>query len=291
MHKLRVSHCRPVACCVLCLLWDVLLVGLQLAVNGIPAAAAVPGRPYCISTSLVSKNLLEVTAAPSTIIVAQQLQNVAAAATAWQSDPALLQQLLYCLTLPGSTTGGAGCWLINDTGAPLSFLVADAAMGPAAAARTLFSSSNRPQDGAATGRAAATTTPATGADGIRGTAVHGVPVPLEVLDTAAAGYGGRFVEQPKDCNSLSYSAGAAGAAAGAGILLDTAGQPISSGVKRSQLLYVQAAGQTDVAGPIALQQLGCTMYTMRAAGAAACRTAGEAPSDPSSSSSSSMLNR
>eukprot|EP00775_Hariotina_reticulata_P007318 gene7318-7530_t len=268
--------------------WEPLLDpwNFKLLVNCSPAAAAGCGRPFNISTSLVSNNLLEVTAAPSTIIVAQQLQNVTDAAAAWHSDPALLQQLLYCLAQPGSTTSGAGCWLINNTGTPLTFLVADAATGPAAAARTLFCGNPRLQDIAVPGKAAATSATAavTAARGVRGRAVHGVPVPLEVLDTAAAGYAGRFVEQSQVSDPFRYfSPGTCGTAshaapAGAGLLLDATGQLISSGVKRSQLLYVQAAGQTDVAGPIALQQLGCTMYTMRGAGmAASARAAGDPP--------------
>jgi hypothetical protein len=47
-------------------------------------------------------------------------------------------------------------------------------------------------------------------------------------------------------------------------------------VKRSQLLYVQAAGQLNVAGPIVLEQLGCSMHSMRLPGAAAAAAAAAA---------------
>jgi hypothetical protein len=97
----------------------------------------------------------------------------------------------------------------------------------------------------------------------KGRAGHLVPVPLQVLDLAAAGYYGRYVASststgpaanPDDRQAASSSTAAAAAAGSSGA------------VKRSQLLYLQAAGQLNVAGPIALEQLGCSIHSMRLPG-------------------------
>jgi hypothetical protein len=222
--------------------------------------------------------------APSCIIASKQLQALAVASKAWQGEQALMQQLLQHLAAPAAGTSlssaGASCWLVNETGAPLSYVVADAILEPAAATAALgtcggggssSSSPLKPSPSPVQGARACASA--------RGQAAHLTPVPLRVLDVAAVGYLGRFVEQAgvsdaafrlqpmqpgqgatctpvADASTAASSANAAAADNGAG--------GASSGVKQSQLLYVQGAGRVDaVVGPVALSQMGCSVHPLR----------------------------
>lgn len=228
--------------------------------------------------------MLELTVAPSSVIALKQLQALAAAATTWQGEQVLMQQLLQHLAAPAAgsslSAAGASCWLVNETGAPLNYVVADAVMEPAAATAALgtcSSGSNStssspvrlPQSAAAGSRVSASA---------RGQAAHLTPVPLRVLDVAAAGYFGRFVEQgnvsdacfqlqqlqPGQSSAAPAAAdGSTPAAAAAGAAGSTIASGGSSGVKQSQLLYVQAAGRMEVVGPVALSQMGCSVHPLR----------------------------
>jgi hypothetical protein len=205
-----------------------------------------------------------------------------------------MQQLLQHLAAPASgsslSAAGASCWLVNETGAPLSYVVADAVLEPAAATAALGtcgsgtnSSSNspvRPLPAAAAGSRASASA--------RGQAGHLTPVPLRVLDVAAAGYFGRFVEQGSvtdacfklqelqpgqssassastaDASPAPVAATAAAASADPACGATTSSSSSSSGgVKQSQLLYVQAAGRVEVVGPVALSQMGCSVHPLR----------------------------
>lgn len=224
---------------------------------------------------------MELTVAPSCIIASKQLQALVVASKAWQGEQALMQQLLQHLAAPAAgsslSAAGASCWLVNETGAPLSYVVADAIMEPAAATAAL---------GTCAGSGSSSSSPlkpvpaqgARACASARGQAMHLTPVPLRVLDVSAAGYFGRFVEQggvsdasfrlqpmqPGQATSCvpvaeastaaaSATAAAAGSGAGGG----------SNGVKQSQLLYVQGAGRVNMAGPVALSQMGCSVHPLR----------------------------
>jgi hypothetical protein len=246
-----------------------LQVGLQMLSP--PAQQPSGSAASRLAARISSGSLLDVTVAPSSIVAAKQLQALLAAAAAWQGDPHLLQQLLLVLAAPAGSqaraASAASCWLVNETGAPLSFAVADAALSHAAAIAAVGvaggggSASNSPLKPPAAGAAAGS---------VRGRAGHKAPVPLHVLDMAAARYHGRFVEPaavnagmfdlpPASSSSIAVSQGAdAGAGGGS-----SAPAAPSGGVKRSQLLYVQAAGQLGVTGPVALGQLGCSIHPLR----------------------------
>jgi hypothetical protein len=198
-----------------------------------------------------------------------------------------MQQLLQHLAAPAAgsslSAAGASCWLVNETGAPLSYVVADALLEPAAATAALgtcgggsnSSSSSpvrSPPSAAAGSRASASA---------RGQAGHLTPVPLRVLDVAAAGYFGRFVEQgsvsdacfklqelqPGQSSAPSVLTAETSAPAAAAASADSAGgasaSSSSGGVKQSQLLYVQAVGRVEVVGPVALSQMGCSVHPLR----------------------------
>lgn len=198
-----------------------------------------------------------------------------------------MQQLLQHLAAPAAgsslSAAGASCWLVNETGALLSYVVADAVLEPAAATAALGtcgggsnSSSSSPvrssPSAAAGSRASASA---------RGQAGHLTPVPLRVLDVAAAGYFGRFVEQgsvsdacfklqklqPGQSSALSVLTAETSAPAAAAASADSAGgasaSSSSGGVKQSQLLYVQAVGRVEVVGPVALSQMGCSVHPLR----------------------------
>jgi hypothetical protein len=233
--------------------------GMQLA----PAAAAAGSASSAkqqLTASLSSPALLDITIASSCIAAAQQLQALAAAAAAWQADPLLLQQLLRCLAAPGGscslTSSGQCCWLINQTGAPLSYVVADAATAPTAVAAVNSAASPVGGSGVRVSLPVGS---------MKGSAGHNTPVALQVLDTAAAGYYGRYVDSPN--SSSSSSSGGATSRLSDGRNAAAAAAAVSSGaVKKSQLLYLQAAGQLNVAGPIALEQLGCSIHSMRVPG-------------------------
>lgn len=225
--------------------------------------------------------MIEVTVAPSTIIASKQLQALVAATKAWQGEAALMQQLLGHLAASPSgssslTAAGASCWLVNQTGAPLSYVVADAVLDPSEATAALSScgtasssnSSSSPPPRPPSVLSAASRAVA----GARGQAAHLSPVPLRVLDVSAAGYFGRYVEQAGvSCSMFSLqqdSAHSSGAAAAAGTGAPANGSAAiraggTVGVKHSQLLYVQAAGRVEVVGPIALSQLGCSVHPLR----------------------------
>lgn len=245
---------------------------LQVVLQSAPLAPQPSAHSSCLSASISSTSMLDVTLAPSSIIAAKQLQALGVAAAAWQSEATLMQQLLLCLSASSGCSGlsasGASCWLVNQTGTPVSFVVADVALNGAAAAAAMHSigSSTSPGANPVTFPAAE----AAAAGSIRGRAVHMTPVPLQVLDVAAAEYHGRFVDKCSISSSLfQLQAGQhsrmaaldAADAAGSG----RAGPGISSsaGVKRSHLLYVQTAGQVDVTGPVSLAQLGSGLYPMR----------------------------
>jgi hypothetical protein len=99
---------------------------------------------------------------------------------------------------------------------------------------------------------------------VKGRTGHQVPVPLQVLDLAAAGYYGRYAESPDTSKPAADTEGTqAGSSSNAAV---AAAGGSSGAVKRSQLLYLQAAGQLNVAGPIALEQLGCSIHSMRLPG-------------------------
>lgn len=259
-------------------------IGVRLASAG--AAAGSPGSGSRVTATISSSEMMELTIAPSSVVALKQLQALAVAAKTWQSEQALLQQLLQHLAAPvaGSSlsAAGASCWLVNETGAPLSYVVADAVMEPAAATAALGTCSSgstnssssspvRPLPSAAAGSQASASA--------RGQAAHLTPVPLRVLDVAAAGYFGRFVEQgsvsdacfklqelqPGQSSATSPAAEASTTAAAAGT--DAADRAITSsssgGVKQSQLLYVQAAGRVEVVGPVSLSQMGCSVHPLR----------------------------
>lgn len=269
--------------CVCCSLCAVLQVGVRLTPSAAASSAASGTRT---TASISSSEVLELTAAPSCIIASKQLQALAAAAKTWQGEQALMQQLLQHLAAPAAgsasvSAAGAACWLVNETGAPLSYVVADAVMEPAAATAALgtcassassASAASSPVKPPLSQHPSAAARPGASA---RGQATHLTPVPLRVLDVAAAGYFGRFVQQggvsdaafelrplqPGQAVSQAAaldSSGPAGAAAGA------AAAAGSSGVKQSQLLYVQAAGRVEVVGPVALSQMGCSVHPLRA---------------------------
>jgi hypothetical protein len=237
---------------------------LQLA----PAAAAASGpstsAKQLLTASLTSPALLDITVAPSCIAAAKQLQVLAAAATAWQANPLLLQQLLLSLATPGGssslTARGQCCWLINQTGAPLSYVVADSATAPATAAAAMGAAS--PVAGS---NCSSPVRLSLSVGSVKGRAGHQVPVPLQVLDLAAAGYYGRYVE-PVNTTELQAAAPHSGTQPASSSAAAAGASRSSSSVKRSQLLYLQAAGQLNVAGPIALEQLGCSIHSMRLPG-------------------------
>lgn len=218
--------------------------------------------------------MVELTVAPSCIVAAKQLQALSAAAAAWQAEQARMQQLLLHLAAPSGgstlTAAGASCWLVNQTGAALSYAVADAVLEPAAATAALGTA-----DGGSGSRSMSPVKPppaTMNVAGARGQAAHLTPVPLRVLDVAAAGYFGRLVEQTSISSSLfalqqqtTSQAKAAEAVSAGPLLASSAG----AGVKHSQLLYVQAAGRVDVLGPIALNQLGCSVHPLRGLSGAA----------------------
>jgi hypothetical protein len=266
-----------------------------------PSAAAGSAASGTRTTaSISSSEVLELTAAPSCIIASTQLQALAAAAKTWQGEQALMQQLLQHLAAPAAgsasvSAAGAACWLVNETGAPLSYVVADAVMEPAAATAALGTCAS---SGSSASAASSPVKPPLSPQPLvaaprlsasaRGQAAHLTPVPLRVLDVAAAGYFGRFVQQggvsdasfqlqplqpgqavsqPAAADSTAPAAEAATAAAAAG----------SSGVKQSQLLYVQAAGRVEVVGPVALSQMGCSVHPLRALAAGGVLSPGTTP--------------
>lgn len=205
-----------------------------------------------LKAAVLASNLLDLTISPSCIIALQQLQALTVAATAWQADPHRLQQLLLCLSSPAEaaalTSGGRGCWLINQTGQPLTYTVADAASGPVAAAMLALDSS--------TVGSSSSSSPglhAAGVPGLRGQAAHQDPVPLPLLDSASAGYHGRYVETAD---------GSAAEAVTAGKEPQKTPLGAADGRKQFQLLYLQASGQLSVMGPIALDKLGCSLHYM-----------------------------
>jgi collagen type IV alpha len=144
----------------------------------------------------------------------------------------------------GGAAGGASCWLVNETGAPLSFLVAVSPLPPGAAAAALAAGGS---GGVASGRR---------------------PVALRARDAGAARFGGQWVEYP-DGGGGAATAGSAGgddpggpatprapAAGGAGA---GAGAP-------GAFLYLQLAGQRGVFGPVPLSQQGASLHALQDAG-------------------------
>lgn len=153
--------------------------------------------------------------------------------------------------------------------------MADAATGPAAAAAAMGAAAaggGSSGGGAGSNSSSPMRLSLPGTTGsVRGRAAHLVPVPLHVLDMAAAGYYGRYVESHRDSADSGGGSGSSTAATSGRTIVPAAS---SGGVKRSQLLYLQAAGQLNVAGPIALEQLGVSTHAMRVPGAGAAGAAG-----------------
>lgn len=270
---------------------------LQVDVSLTPSAATGSGASSTrVSANVSSSEVMELTAAPSCIIASKQLQALVSAAKTWQGEHALMQQLLHHLSAPAAgsclSAAGASCWLVNETGVALSYVVADAVMEPTAATVALSTCSSSassvagsplkpPLPSSAAARAAASA---------RGQAAHLTPVPLRVLDVAAAGYFGRFVEQggvsdaafklqplqPGQATSLA-AASATAVPAPADKQAAGGGAGGSAGVKQSQLLYVQAAGLADVVGPVALSQMGCSVYPLKGLAAGAVLSPSSTP--------------
>lgn len=220
------------------------------------SSTASSAAKQSLKATVTASNLLDITVAPSCIIAIRQLQTLTADAVAWQADTERLQQLLLCLSSPCAAaalaSGGRGCWLVNQTGTALNYTVSDAASGPAAAAAMALASSGSGSNSSSPGLTAAV-------PGTRGRAAHQVPVPLQVLDTVSAGYHGRFVEsQATTADHATPGSSNNKTAAASSASPDQA----ASAAKRCQLLYLQAAGQLNVIGPIALEQLGCSLHSV-----------------------------
>jgi hypothetical protein len=290
MHMFQVWHSRNASLSVYLRtsLWS------QVSVCLSPAApAGSTASNSRITATISSSDVMELTLSPSCIIASKQLQALAAAAKTWQGEWALTQQLLQHLAAPAAGTtlssAGASCWLVNETGTLLSYVVADAVIEPALATAALGTCG--PSSTASSSRSSSPIKPlpASGTasrlgSSARGQAAHLVPVPLRVLDVAAAGYFGRFVDQggvsssdfdlqqqqnPQQNQQGPMPAGTAATARGAAAKQGAGAGVGSGGVRQSQLLYVQAAGRVDVVGPVALSQMGVSVHPLRTAAAAA----------------------
>lgn len=233
--------------------------------------ATAAGKPTT-QVSLTSPSLLQCTICPSAILAAKQLKLMltdAARSTggagAAGSDP-LLQGLAARAELGESSAaaaptvasaapqGGGGCWLMNKTGVPLSYLVADASLSPAVAAAQLAAGCG---GGIASGRRAA---------------------PLRVRDPIAAGFRGRWVDYPDapacpggaggaaPCSGDGGDSGAGGGGCGGADGRESGGAGGGQAAAGGSVLYLQVSGQKGVFGPVALRQRGTSLHTLRDGG-------------------------
>jgi hypothetical protein len=100
-----------------CLSAACLQVGVRLTPSG-PSGSGMPGKRATASIS--SNEVMELTVAPSCIIASKQLQALVVASKAWQGEQALLQHLAAPAAGCSLSAAGASCWLVTETGAPLS---------------------------------------------------------------------------------------------------------------------------------------------------------------------------
>jgi hypothetical protein len=192
-----------------------------------------------------SAAMLECTLGPSGLVAAQQLQDMVQGAQAAAASQDALLELQYALVAaqaagsPGSPING--CWLLNQTGAPLSWALADAA-APLPA----------PGGGAALPAGTVSGAPIA-------TAAAGQLTPLEVWDPRDLMFCGKYVEwgagaqprpaspprEPPAGSRLSRRPGAAG-----------------------RQLLLQLPGQPGFCEPVLIDRVGLTGLSMPAAAAA-----------------------
>jgi len=211
--------------------------------------APLGGKPTS-QISLASPHLLQCTVGPSAILAATELRlmlSQAAHATdallaglAADEEAAVGEGAASPSAASGSRSAAGGCWLVNETGAALSFVVADASACASAVVAQLAAASAR----------------GGGSGGVTGSSR---PVPLRVRDPVAAQFGGRWVEYPDQITKPQTNGSPAAAQAGA----EAAGSSSGGG---GSLLYLQLAGQRGFFGPVLLRQQGTSLHTLQDTG-------------------------